>query len=227
MTEESEQQITPPTSRMPAWRRKSLAYHWIITSLVESSSSYSNKIAEILTITNYEVRSCAEQINVVHPGYLKLTKIVVDGPLIVTELGLKLFKIDLAEHSEPRGGVLVDKFVNLFSEEFLIKGRENKWLDLMHKGKEVHVIPGHKSLDLTFLVSIAFEISRGFWVTEPSRNLAINHGLVVPYKKISAYLIEKGPNFPADRNQVSRTWLCMMNREKVLEKRGQISNFQK
>ena len=62
--------------------------------------------------------SCAKQINVVHPGYLKLTMVEVNGPLVLTELGLKLIETDLEEHSDPEGCVLLHNFVDLFSKEF-------------------------------------------------------------------------------------------------------------
>ena len=227
MTAECRQPIIPPTSRMPAWRRKSMAYQWIMTSLARKRHDYSSEIAEILTITNHEVMSCAKQINVVHPGYLKLTMVEVNGPLVLTELGLKLIETDLEEHSDPEGCVLLHNFVDLFSKEFFGKGLVNKWVDMIWKKKEVYVIPGEKAQELNFPIYIAFKISLGFWVDETSRNLVVDHGLVITDKKISAYLIEKGPNFPTDRNQVSRTWLCMMNREKVLEIQGQSSNFRK
>ena len=228
MTEESKQSRMPPISRMPAWRRKSLVYHWMMNCLVERNGCRSNEIAEVVTVTNAEVMYCAEQINVVHPGYLKLTKIEVNGPLVLTELGLKLIKTDPKEHSESEGGVLLQKFVDLFSIWFLIKGLSNKWLDLIFKDGEIQVIPGRKSQELSFSIYIASEISLGFLTTGHSKRLALNHGLIIPDKKMSAYLIERGPNFPTDRNQVSRTWLCMMNRERVLEIQGQSSkNFRK
>ena len=156
--------------------------------------------------------SCAKQINVVHPGYLKLTMVEVNGPLVVIELGLKLIETDLQKHSDPEGDVLLHNFVDLFS-----KGLVNKWVDVIWKKKEVHVIPGEKVQELSFPIYIAFKISLGFWVDETSRNLVIDHGLVIPDKKISAYWIERGPNFPTDRNQVSRTWFRMMNRKILLE----------
>ena len=162
MTEKSKQARMSPTSRMPAWRRKSMAYQWIMTSLVKSSSFHSKKTAEILTITNSEVMSCAVQINVVHPGYLKLTKVEVNGQLVLTELGLKLIKTDLEEHSEPEGCVLLHNFVNLFSKEFFGKGLVNKWVDMIWKKKEVHVIPGEKTQELSLPIYIAFKISLGY-----------------------------------------------------------------
>ena len=131
MTEESKQSRIPHTSRMPAWRRKSLVYHWMMNCLVESNGCRSNEIAEVVTVTNAEVMYCAEQINVV------LTKIEVNGPLILTELGLKLIKTDPKEHSKAEGGVLLHKFVDLLSIWFLIRGLSNKWLDLMFKGEEI------------------------------------------------------------------------------------------
>ena len=227
MTEESKQPRMPHISRMPAWRRKSLVYHGIMTSLVERNGCRSNEIAEVVTVTNAEVMYCAEQINVVHPGYLKLTQIEVEGPLVLTELGLKLIKTDPKEHCEADGGVLLPKFVDLFSIWFLVSGLSNKWIDLIFKDGEIQVIPGQKSQELSFSIYIASEISLGFLVTGHSKRLALNHGLVIPDKKMSAYLIERGPNFPTDRIEVSRTWFCMMNREKVLETQGQSSNFRK
>ena len=90
-------------------------------NLARRSHDYSSKIAEILTLINSEVMSCAKQINVVHPGYLKLTKVEVNGPLVLTELGLKLIETDLEEYCDPEGCVLLHNFVNLFSKEFLGK----------------------------------------------------------------------------------------------------------
>ena len=161
--------------------------------------------------------SCSKQINVVHPGYLKLTMVEVNGPLVQTELRLKLIETDLEEHSDPEGYVLLHNFVDLFSKDFFGKGLVNKWVDMIWKTKEVYVITGEKAQEHNIPIYIAFKISLGFWVDETSRNLVITHGLVIPDKKISAYLIERGPNFPTDRNQVSRTLFRMMNREILLE----------
>ena len=141
---------------------------------------------------------CAEQINVVHPGYLKLTKVEDDGPLVLTELGLKLIKTDPKEHSEADGGVLLHKFVDLFSIWFLMRGLSNKWLDLIFKGEEIQVIPGQKSQELSFSIYIASEISLEFLTTWHSKCLALNHGLVIPEKKMSAPYIKPsfGPSSP-------------------------------
>ena len=47
MTAECRQPIIPPTSRMAASRRKSMAYQWIMTSLARKRHNYSSEIAEI------------------------------------------------------------------------------------------------------------------------------------------------------------------------------------
>ena len=57
--------------------------------------------------------SCVEQINVIHPDYLKLTKVEIDRTLVVhvTNLRLKLIEIDLEEHREPGGGNFFSLFI--------------------------------------------------------------------------------------------------------------------
>ena len=104
--------------------------------------------------------SCSKQINVVHPGYLKLTMVEVNGPLVVIELGLKLIETDLEEHNDPEGGVLLHNFVDTFSKEFFGKGLVNKWVDMIWKKKEVHVIPGEKAQEHNIPIYMAFKINR-------------------------------------------------------------------
>ena len=48
--------------------------------------------------------SFVEQLNLIHPGYLKLKKVEIDRTMVVTNLRLKLIEIDLEEHREPREG---------------------------------------------------------------------------------------------------------------------------
>lgn len=192
-------------------QRKTIIYHWVFASLADFGPTTSLQVANTVRVSNAEVMMSLMEINKAFPEYLTLIEMQGFGPLLITSTGNKMLAniyTDLGTtiFSEPIPRM---DFFNKFSKRLAEVALHQEWVDCVKFDDGEYIVTGGNKEILFQVVNSLFAIILGKTLPDDTERQLKDLALVTRETFIISG-IDRGPEFPRDRNDVATTWLRMM-----------------